>query len=151
MRTQRKFTGIMPSNSKRRSLDHFFNKRYRNLLDMGDVTDVFNYPMINEKENDSSISLELAIPGVEKEDINVYVEDGYIQVMIEDSQKINSTADDYRSKEFSYYSLNQKFSIPENAEEESISANYRNGVLYIEVPVKHQSNEALLKRKIDVI
>ncbi|NNF35703.1 MAG: Hsp20 family protein [Saprospiraceae bacterium] len=150
MRTQRKFTGISPRNTQQRSVDRFFNSRYRDLLNIGDVTDTLNLPMVNEKHSDGDFQLEVAIPGVDKEDIYVYVEDGYIQVMVEDTQKIKSSADNYKTKEFNYYSLNQKFTIPEEADEEQVVASYENGVLYISVPVSPQVEETTLRRSIDI-
>jgi HSP20 family protein len=150
MRTQRKFTGVMPRNTQSRSLDSFFLPRYRELLGINDIAGDFVLPLTNEKASDGSFKIELALPGIDKEDIQIFVEQGNINVVVEDQQELRSSADDYRRKEFNYSSFNNKYIIPEEAVEEEISAEYKNGVIYINIPCEDQDKEAAFRRKIEV-
>lgn len=150
MRTQRNFTGIMPRNTQSRSLDHFFTPRYRELLGVNEIAGDFVLPLTNEIASDGSFKIELALPGIDKEDIQIFVDQGYLNVVVKDQQGISSSADDYRRKEFNYSSFNSKYIIPEEAVEEKITAEYKNGVLYLNIPCEEQDKEAAIRRKIEI-
>jgi len=99
-------------------------------------------PAINVKESDKGYIVELAAPGMTKEDFCVHINDeGNLIVKMENKHEVkeeNKTMR-YLRREFSYSSFRQSFSLPETIERERISAKMENGVLKIEIPKKSQT------------
>lgn len=108
-------------------------------------------PMVNIQENDDHYSLELASPGMKKEDFNIDLDDRLLRITAE-SKTENSEKDDageYTRREFSYQSFERSFTLPENVNYEKVEANYRDGVLKVSIPkLESVENESL--RKIEV-
>ncbi|UNY97559.1 Hsp20/alpha crystallin family protein [Zhouia spongiae] len=106
----------------------------------------FNAPAVNIKENDDSYSLELAAPGLKKEDINVSVDENILSISSEVKTEKEETQEGgrYTRKEFNYSSFRRSFTLPETANEDQIDASYADGVLKVTIPKKE---EALPKQK----
>ena len=95
-------------------------------------------PAVNISENDKNYSLEVVAPGFEKGDFKLKVED--------DVSKSENTENDkgkeYTRREYSYNSFTRSFQLPDNVNDENISANYKDGVLNIELPKSKQEVKA---------
>lgn len=96
-------------------------------------------PAVNVKETDSSFELEVGVPGMEKDDFKVEVEDGMLVIKAEREQSSEEKQNNFTRKEFAYHSFKRSFSLPENAEEEGIQANYDNGILKIVIQKKEST------------
>ena len=96
-----------------------------------------NVPAINVVETENEYKLELAAPGMTKEDFKVHLnKDGNLVVELE---KKNCGCKDkkeckYLRKEFSYARFTQTLLLPDNADKENIQARVENGILFVEVP-----------------
>ena len=103
-------------------------------------------PTVNIKENDTDFTVELAAPGLKKEDFNIEVDKNIITISSE--QKHDNQANDnsikYTKREFSYQSFKRAFTLPDTVADDQIKANYENGILTIALPKKE---EALPKAK----
>ena len=95
-------------------------------------------PAINVKENEKDYKVEVAAPGMTKEDFNIHLgEDNELVITME---KKNETKEEdkenkkYLRREFSYSKFQQAFVLPEDVEKDKISANVTDGVLTIELP-----------------
>ncbi|NND31822.1 MAG: Hsp20/alpha crystallin family protein, partial [Saprospiraceae bacterium] len=87
--------------SYRRSLDDFFNDRYRNLLGMtGDFT-----PAMNTSEKKESYEIEVAAPGLKKDDFEITVNNGMLTITCDSSSEREEEDNHYVSREFSYHSF----------------------------------------------
>ena len=96
-------------------------------------------PAINVTESDKAYTLELAVPGITKEMASVQLHDDTLSVKIESKQQDEQTNEDntrYLRREFSYESYEQSFTLPEDIEAESITANVSDGILSICMPKK---------------
>lgn len=103
-------------------------------------------PAVNIKENETDFTIELAAPGLSKEDFNIEVDNNVLTISSERKSE-NETSDDqgkYTRKEFSFHSFKRSFTLPEIIDENAIKANYENGVLNVQLPKKE---EALPKAK----
>lgn len=103
-------------------------------------------PAINVLENEESYELELAAPGMTKEDFKVTLnEDGDLVIDMEKKVENNEEKKHghYLRREFSYSKFQQTMLLPDNADREKISAMVENGVLKVNIPkfVKAQVNE----------
>ena len=94
-------------------------------------------PAINIKDTDKNYIMEVAAPGLKKDMVKMNIDkDGYLNVSIEnkDEKKEEKKEEHYLRREFSYSSYSQSYALPEDADQEKISAEVSDGVLKIEIP-----------------
>jgi HSP20 family protein len=86
-------------------------------------------PAVNVKETDTCYEIEVAVPGMKKEDFKIDVDNGVLTISAEQKEEKEKKEDNYTRKEFSYNSFSRSFSLPQNVNEDNIKAKYENGVL----------------------
>lgn len=111
-------------------------------------------PAVNVKEDDKQFSLEVAAPGLQKENFNVEVNEGTLSISAE--VKTEKTEGDSTSKftrkEFSYTSFKRNFSLDEESvDAENIVAKYENGILNISIPKKVKTEEEKKAKTISIL
>lgn len=109
-------------------------------------------PAINVVESDKDYKVEVAVPGMTKEDFNIHLGDENELVIsmekkVENEDKENKK---YLRREFSYTKLQQSLYLPDNVDKEKITANVANGVLTIELPKYSQEEKAKINRVIEI-
>lgn len=111
-----------------------------------------NAPAINVKETDTNYHLEVAAPGMTKEDFNVHVnKDGNLVIEMEKKNEAKEEKEGrYLRHEFSYTKFHQTLILPENAERNKIEACVKNGVLNVNVPKVAKTKVEDEKRVIEV-
>jgi len=93
-------------------------------------------PAVNVKDTEKNYQIEVAAPGRSKKDFNISAENGVLTISSEQKEEKEQKEKDYTRKEFSYSSFTRSFSLPENANEDDIKANYEDGILKLEVAKK---------------
>ena len=109
-------------------------------------------PAINVKESDKAYTVELAAPGMKKEDFNVHINDeGNLVVKMESKNeaKEEDKTTRYLRLEFSYSKFEQTLILPDDVKKDAISAKVENGVLTVELP-KLVEEKVKLSRQIDI-
>ncbi|MCR5642904.1 MAG: Hsp20/alpha crystallin family protein [Prevotella sp.] len=94
-------------------------------------------PAINVKESATGYTVELAAPGMKKEDFNVHINDeGNLIIKMEQKQeqKEEDNSVRYLRREFSFTKYEQTLILPDDVDKEKISAKVENGVLTVELP-----------------
>jgi len=94
-------------------------------------------PAINVKESDKAYTVELAAPGMKKEDFNVHINDEGNLIIKMESKSEKKDEDKnvrYLRREFSYTKYEQTLILPDDVKKEDISAKVENGVLTVELP-----------------
>jgi len=93
-------------------------------------------PAINVKENDKAFELEMAVPGMSKEDFHVHVNDkDQLVVSVEKKdEKKEDKASKFLRREFNFTHFEQTLLLPEVVNREAITAKVCHGVLHIELP-----------------
>lgn len=109
-------------------------------------------PAINVVESDKDYKVEVAVPGMTKEDFNIHLGDENELVIsmekkVENEDKENKK---YLRREFSYTKFQQSLYLPDNVDKEKITANVTNGVLTIELPKYSQEEKAKINRVIEI-
>lgn len=109
-------------------------------------------PAINVVESDKDYKVEVAVPGMTKEDFNIHLDDENELVIsmekkVENEDKENKK---YLRREFSYTKFQQSLYLPDNVDKEKITANVANGVLTIELPKYSQEEKAKINRVIEI-
>lgn len=105
-------------------------------------------PAINVVENESNYEVEVAAPGMKKEDFEVSINSGVLTVKGEFKKEEEEKEKNYTRKEFSYRSFTKSFTLPEDADEETIEAKYKDGILRL---VMMKTEKALPLKKEVVI
>ncbi len=95
-------------------------------------------PLANIQENETTHSIELAVPGLKKEDIKIELKDN--KLTISANVKKEETTENERSvrKEFSYHSFKRSFNLPKLVDTEKIEAKNENGLLTVLIPKKEE-------------
>ena len=103
---------------------NFFNRRH-------------SVPSVNSVENNDSFEIDLAVPGMKKDDFTIELND---KILVISSDKSNHDQNERtRLNEFNYSSFQRSFRVPESVELDKIKANYKNGILKIKLPKRKDS------------
>jgi HSP20 family protein len=103
-------------------------------------------PAVNIKEDEKSYTLDLAIPGMDKKDLKIDINEDVLTISSETKNETEDSKDGYKRKEFSYSSFCRSFYIPENVNREKITAAYKDGILNIELPKQEEEKTRLIKQ-----
>lgn len=93
-------------------------------------------PAANVREEEGTYLLELAIPGLGKEDIKIEVNGQLLTVSYEKEGQSEEKKDTFIRREFGHRSFKRSFTLPETADQENITASYENGVLSLSIAKK---------------
>mgnify|MGYP006102624253 FL=1 len=98
-----------------------------------------NYsPRVDISETDNSFDFNIAVPGLDKNDLSVDIEKG--QIKISGERKFNDEKNNYHSIENGYGKFSRSFQLPEDIIEEKISASHKNGMLIVSIPKDAKSS-----------
>jgi HSP20 family protein len=140
-----------------------FSKNYPSLFDRFFDNDLFDWsnrnfsttnttlPSVNIRESKESFEVEVAAPGLNKNDFKIELNHDLLTVSSEKKVE-HETKDDqhFTCREFSYQSFNRSFTLPNIADSEKIEAKYENGILKVTIPKKEEVI-AKLNRVIDIM
>ena len=131
--------------------DDFFGDEFMGVP----VSRQFATPAVNIIENDKQYDIQIAAPGMTKDDFKISINDNNeLVINLEKKQKEEKKDDDKRTwlrREFSYASYSQSFVLPEDIKEESINAKMENGVLNIVLPKKEEAEQKPATRQIEIL
>ncbi len=95
-------------------------------------------PRLNIRHTENDIVLEFAMAGVHKEDIKLKIQD---QVLIlEAARRMNAEPSSYHHQEFGAVSYKSRIQLPDNVSDESMQANFQNGILKLVIGLKKKAN-----------
>ncbi len=129
--------------SSERLYPTLFNNLFgRELLDWNNAGFSANnttLPAVNVQEDESRIQIEVAAPGMKKEDFKVDLEHNLLTVSAEVEEEKNVSAERYSRKEFCYRSFRRQFSVPvESINGDQIQASYKDGILVLTLPKREE-------------
>jgi len=92
-------------------------------------------PALNILEKENGFRVELAVPGMLKENIKVDInKENQLVISAEKSAEQEEKQERYLRKEFGYSQFVKTLTLPDDVDREKISASYENGILYVEIP-----------------
>lgn len=141
MKIVKRNTGWLPS-----IFDEYFTE---NRLDVPNYEN-FSIPAVNIQENLTSFVIELAAPGLKKENFAIEVEENVLKVSSEVTSKTETEETDrkFTRKEFSFRNFSRSFTLPETVDVENIAASYTDGILYLTIPKKEE--QKALKKMVEI-
>ncbi len=122
--------------------DELFN---RSLSDFVGSDFFITQPSVNVVENDNQFEMEVAAPGLVKEDFEIRIDDNHLVISAKKEQKEEVTGQRYTRREFNFTSFERSFKLPEMVEIDNINAKYENGVLTITLPKKDETKVKAIK------
>jgi len=96
-------------------------------------------PAANISESRDHYHVELAAPGLSKEDFKLSLERDVLSISVEQTAQSDPQERNFNKREFSYSSFVRSFTLPESADENGIEARYDNGVLCIDIPKREEA------------
>jgi HSP20 family protein len=132
VRTNSNFFPSVPSLFNDLLADDWFNSSLANWRSEGNTL-----PSVNVKETNDEFIVEVAAPGMKRQDFKIELDNHVLTVSSEreDNQQEQDKAGNYTRREFSYQSFQRSFALPkDHVEGEKIAARYADGILYINVP-----------------
>jgi HSP20 family protein len=102
---------------------------------------VISVPAINIFETDTAYRIDVAAPGLKKNDFEVLVQEKQISISAIKTAGTSEPKGRYNRKEFNFGSFTRVFTMPDHVNLEGISAQYRNGILEIKLPKKDVSEK----------
>lgn len=100
-------------------------------------------PAVNVIENETDYKVEVAAPGMTKEDFCVHLsDDNQLVISMEKKNETKDNSGKYLRREFSYSKFQQTLLLPDDVEKEHINASVNDGVLTIDLPKKTQEEKA---------
>lgn len=110
-------------------------------------------PALNILENEKEFKVEVAAPGMTKEDFDVKIDDENNLVISVDKKTESEEHDEetcYLRREFSYSHFQRRMILPDIVDTDNISAKADNGILTITIPKREEKEEAKVDRKIEI-
>lgn len=99
-------------------------------------------PSVNVIEKEKSYIVEVAAPGLKKEEFKVELDNKMLKISSEKKQEEEKNDEKILRREFSYCSFKRTFSLPDTVDAEKIEAKHENGILSVIIPKK---DEAIIK------
>jgi HSP20 family protein len=129
------------NNRTRNSAPHF-NNVFDSLFNEAVTKNhaVNKMPAVNIMETATDYRIELAAPGLSKEDFQINLKKDNLSVWAEKKAAEGEEVKDYNRREFNFNSFARSFVLPESVDAEKIAAEYVNGILYITIGKKEELN-----------
>ncbi|PTX08978.1 Hsp20/alpha crystallin family protein [Sphingobacterium faecium] len=135
----------------KRNLNNFsifspmFNDFNRELLNWGNS----NYsststtvPSVNIKEDGNTFEVEVAAPGMSKDDFKITLDGNLLTISSAKEEKNEEKRDNYTRREFSYQSFQRSFELHRDVvDQDNIEARYENGLLRLTIPKKEEAKQ----------
>lgn len=109
-----------------------------------------NFPAVNIKENGNEFKVEVAAPGLKKEDFKITTGKGMINISAEHEETKEEKDENFTRKEYNFNSFSRSFFLPEDVIDENIKAKYENGILKLSLPKKAEAKKVLMKHEVVV-
>jgi HSP20 family protein len=124
--------------------NRFFNDFFLNPAFDHAPTNRAYQPAVNIAETEKGFRLEIAAPGLNKEDISIKVEKDQLLIAGKKTEQNNEDTTKYHRREFALQQFERSFRLPETIDTDHVTANLVNGVLHIDL-VKKPENQAVAK------
>ena len=139
------------NNGQKNVVNPWFSDVFDSIINDSFLNDrlVNKTPAVNIAETENEFDIELAAPGLKKEDFKISIDKNVLTVSAEKKTENVEEGKKYSKREYSYNSFVRSFTLPETADQSKIDAQYIDGVLKLAVAkkeeAKFQSREIAVK------
>jgi HSP20 family protein len=106
-------------------------------------------PSVNIRENEDNFLLELAAPGMKKEDFNIRLNNNVLTISAENKVENEEKTEKFTRREFAYGTFSRSFTLPKSIDLDKIKADYDKGILALSLP-KREESKAVIDREIAI-
>ena len=131
--------------NQRPSINSLFDDFFTNTDKLDTNYNKHTTPAVNVKEDEKSFIIELAIPGMKKEDLSIELDSNKLSISTD--KKSSKLEDKYTRREFVYGEFQRTFNLPKNVDEKNIGGDYKDGILTVTIPKIKERN---LTKKITI-
>lgn len=131
-----KFNPTVPGNSL---FEEFFNNFFETRFPDTPMKPRFSEPMVNVFEEKDAYKMELAVPGLTKDDIKIDIDNDQITIQASKEQKEETQEKNFSRKEFYFGQFVKTFYLPESVDRDQIHASFENGILHVEMKKKEEA------------
>ncbi|WP_339916659.1 Hsp20/alpha crystallin family protein [Yeosuana marina] len=124
--------------------DDFLGKSFGNEF-MSNFNTGITLPAVNVIDEANDFVVEMAVPGLNKSDFNINIDNHVLSIGVEKETKHNESSENYTRREFGYSSFKRTFSIPESVDVEKISATYKDGIMRVVLPKRDEAKKKPIK------
>ncbi len=102
-------------------------------------------PKVDMYDKDDKIVVKVEAPAIDKDKISISISDGMLNIKGEFSEEEEVKEEDYYYSERSFGSFSRRLRLPSEVEEDKIKANFKDGILNIELPKASKSKPKEIK------
>jgi len=126
---------------KNRAVSPFFNDVFDSILNDSFLSDKLSsrVPAVNIAETEGEFQIELAAPGLKKEDFKINLDKNVLSVSAEKKTENVEEGKKFSKREYNYNSFTRSFTLPETADQTNIAAEYTDGILKLNVAKKEEA------------
>ncbi|WP_179006300.1 Hsp20/alpha crystallin family protein [Winogradskyella forsetii] len=121
-------------------MDDILNKNFGNEF-VSNFNTGITLPAVNVLDTDDEFIVEMAVPGLNKDDFDINLDNQLLSISAEISTENEEEKDNYTRREFGYSSFKRTFSLPETVETEKINAKYEDGLLKVTLPKRDEAKK----------
>ncbi|HUL43181.1 MAG TPA: Hsp20/alpha crystallin family protein [Bacteroidota bacterium] len=127
-------------------LDRMFDRFRGGILDDSGMAAFM--PPVDITEDETNFTIRAEVPGVEKKDVSITVQNGVLTVRGEKKEDVEKKDKNVHRVERSYGSFQRSFTLPTTVKSDKIEASYDNGVLTISIPKSEESKPKEIEVKV---
>lgn len=142
-----KFNPVQPADSIGKWIDTLFNST---LADVIGSDNTISSPSVNVMEYDTHYMLDLAAPGLTKQDFNISIEQDHLVISAEKQTENEETEGRFTRREFSYGTFKRSFHLDDRINRDKITATYEDGVLKVTLPKKEEEIKKSFNKTIEI-
>jgi HSP20 family protein len=138
------------NNNRNNALLPGFNDVFESIFNDTFLNDrmVARVPAVNISESENNYHVELAAPGLKKDDFKLNLDDNTLTISVEQSSDHQDNQKNYSKREYSYSSFVRSFTLPESADDSQIDASYTDGILRIDIAKREEAKA--IRRQIEI-
>ena len=129
------------NNGQKNVVNPWFSDVFDSLINDSRLNDRFvnKVPAVNIAETENEFHIELAVPGLKKEDFKISLDKNLLSVSAEKKTENVDESKKYSKREYSYNSFVRSFTLPETADAAKVDAEYTDGILKLNVAKKEEA------------
>jgi HSP20 family protein len=126
---------------KNHAVNPFFSDVFDSILSDSFLSDKLasRVPAVNISETENEFNIELAAPGLKKEDFKINLDKNVLSVSADKKTENVEEGKKFSKREYSYNSFTRSFTLPDVADHGKIEAEYTDGVLKLAVAKKEEA------------
>lgn len=125
-------------------IDRFFDQPVMN-FPFTETTRFSRIPATNIKEDDKEFIVELAAPGMKKKDFHVDIDNGVLEIKVENEEEIEKEEAKFTRREYNYNAFYRAFNLPKTVDGDKIKAEYEEGILKVHLPKTAEAKKKPIK------